>query len=213
VREYYHCTRLLPDEVKAIESKGLKPASRELLLAKLKSAGLTPEELQEVEDRFRLPLRPHSGLLTFFNRKADLQKVELVDAYFRYWGGMELLKDALDPRTAGMYRGLAHRQKADVQKVELVDAYFRYWGGMELLKDALDPRTAAVYRGLAHRSLEEQSEAYIIIVESDELKIDPQRQDQSYAEHAIKVSRENIVGPYKTSLRFWEVTPWRESPC
>ena len=171
MREYYHCTRLLPDELKAIESEGLKPASRELLLAKLKSAGLSPEELQEVEDRFRLPLRPHSGLLTFFNRKADLQKVELVDAYFRYWGGMELLKDALDPRTA------------------------------------------AAYRGLAHRSLEEQSEAYIIIVESDELKIDPQRQDQSYAEHAIKVSGENIVGPYKTSLRFWELTPWRESPC
>jgi hypothetical protein len=211
VREYYHCTRLLPDEVKAIESEGLKPASHELLLSKLRSAGLTPTELKEMEGRF--DAGPHSGLLTFFNRKADLQKVELVDAYFRYWGGMELLKDALDPRTAATYRGLAHRRQADVQKVELVDAYFQYWGGMELLKDALDPRTAATYRGLAHRSLEQQSVAYIIIVESDELKIDPQRQDQSYAEHAIKVGSENIVGPYKTSLRFWELTPWRESPC
>lgn len=157
--KYFHYTRLLPDEVKDVQEQGLRPASCELLLSKLRAAKLTREELEvvqkqhaarEVETQRSNPSsKLFSGLLTFFDRE---QRFEVVDRFFGGWGGGELLTDA--PLRPGL-------------------------PAPELLRS----------------SLTKESDAYTIIVETDRLKVDSQRTDESWTTDSQKIEKIILMKP------------------
>jgi len=119
MREYFHCTRLLPDEVRDIKTNGLRPASYDLLIKKLATAG---DDLTEpYTTNASAKLSAGKDTVTFFNQKSDLLDAVRVGGYFERWGGAELL-NALEPIKRDTLLRIANRRAEAFIVVIEVDA-------------------------------------------------------------------------------------------